>query len=239
MKKNKMMRLASALLVAVLLTTCTISGTYAKYVTTNNASDTAQVAKWGVKIEPNGSMFAKEYVAGEDNRFEYDGEKSVVGRSGLSVDGNTDSNRVAPGTNGTLAQVDLTGRPEVAFNVTYVADLTLTNWSVKGNDYCPMVFVVDGKSYGMYLPEGEKNVICNSVSELEEKVEAAIADYSENFDPNTNLEEIDDLEVSWYWLYETPNSEGGNYDVEDTALGDAEIPATVTLEITTTVTQID
>ena len=47
MRKNKMMRLASALLVAVLLTTCAISGTFAKYVSEATADDTARVAKWG------------------------------------------------------------------------------------------------------------------------------------------------------------------------------------------------
>ncbi len=47
MKKNKFMRLASALLVLTLLSTCAISGTFAKYTSSNNASDSARVAKWG------------------------------------------------------------------------------------------------------------------------------------------------------------------------------------------------
>ena len=51
MKKNKMMRLASFLLVATLLTTSMISGTFAKYVTEGSASDSARVAKWGVEVE--------------------------------------------------------------------------------------------------------------------------------------------------------------------------------------------
>ena len=48
MKKNKMMRLASGLLVAVLLTTSMISGTFAKYVTTESGSDSTRVAKWDI-----------------------------------------------------------------------------------------------------------------------------------------------------------------------------------------------
>ena len=47
MKKNKMMRLASILLVCVLLTTSVISGTFAKYTSSATGSDTARVAKWG------------------------------------------------------------------------------------------------------------------------------------------------------------------------------------------------
>ena len=43
MKKNKMMRAASALMVATLLTTSVISGTFAKYVTSVNSSDWARI----------------------------------------------------------------------------------------------------------------------------------------------------------------------------------------------------
>lgn len=51
MQKNKMMRTASVLLVAVLLSTCAISGTFAKYVTDQTVTATATVAKWSVKID--------------------------------------------------------------------------------------------------------------------------------------------------------------------------------------------
>ena len=47
MKKNRMMRLASVLLVCVLLTTSVISGTFAKYVTSVESTDEARVANWG------------------------------------------------------------------------------------------------------------------------------------------------------------------------------------------------
>ena len=47
MKKNRIMRLASILLVCVLLTTSVISGTFAKYTTSQDASDSARVAHWG------------------------------------------------------------------------------------------------------------------------------------------------------------------------------------------------
>ena len=64
MMKNKMMRLASVLLVAVLLSTCAISGTFAKYVNTSSGNDTARVAKWGFKNEATISfenLFASSY----------------------------------------------------------------------------------------------------------------------------------------------------------------------------------
>ena len=50
MKKNKMMRLASVLLVLTLLTTSVISGTFAKYTSTVTGSATATVAKWSFEV---------------------------------------------------------------------------------------------------------------------------------------------------------------------------------------------
>ena len=56
MKKNKVMRFASLLLIATLLTTSVISGTFAKYTTSDSAQDTARVAKFGVVAAIAGCM---------------------------------------------------------------------------------------------------------------------------------------------------------------------------------------
>ena len=62
MRKNRMMRAASALLVAVLMTTCTISGTFAKYVTEASGGDTARVAQWGVSVSAQtDEVFGEKY----------------------------------------------------------------------------------------------------------------------------------------------------------------------------------
>ena len=50
MKRNIMMRLASILLVAVLMTTGAVSGTFAKYTSQATASDSVTVAKWAFKV---------------------------------------------------------------------------------------------------------------------------------------------------------------------------------------------
>ena len=77
MKKNKMMRIASVLLVAVLLSTCAISGTFAKYISTASSSDKATVAKWDVKVED-----AKLGVENTTFTFDIFGEKLAPGMSG-------------------------------------------------------------------------------------------------------------------------------------------------------------
>ena len=140
MKKNVMMRVASALLVAVLMTTCAISGTFAKYTTTNSGSDDARVARWG---------FQKTALAFEM----FDGEYTNV------ESGNGD-NVVAPGTfkEITITLVPQAEAPEVAYSfdvdvsVTTTGDATeLLNklvWSLDGTevgDFDDLIAAVDAK----------------------------------------------------------------------------------------------
>ena len=107
MKKNVMMRVASALLVAVLLTTCSISGTFAKYVTTNSAEDSARVAKFGVVIQADGSLYGDNYGTGTLSVPTIEADKTL-----LSVD--ADAKAVAPGTQSDEGLTfSINGTPEV------------------------------------------------------------------------------------------------------------------------------
>lgn len=112
MKKNTMMRLASFLLIAVLISTSAISGTYAKYVTEGSASDTARVAKWGIDVSVGGNLFGKYYAANTDAN----GDQIVA--SSTNVASGDGSNVVAPGTkNDAGFEVKITGTPEVAYTI--------------------------------------------------------------------------------------------------------------------------
>ena len=123
MKTNKMMRLASVLLVAVLLSTCAISGTFAKYVTEGSANDSARVAEFGVIISASGQLFGDTYKAvGEGN--------SIVAWSNASagtVNSGAENDRVvAPGTiNNDGLVFGIEGSPEVKVAV---------NFTVTGSD---------------------------------------------------------------------------------------------------------
>lgn len=223
MKKNKMMRLASALLVLTLLTTCVISGTFAKYVTADTGTDTARVAKWGVTVNVQGlsDAFAENYAT--DDTATYAAATSVS-----SIDAGKDI--LAPGTEGIMTAIQITGTPEVAVKVTYKADLELENWEVIGvNKYCPIRFYINGDVYQIALG--------TDAAELEAAVENAINNYSKVYGPKTNLSGVDAdyLEISWEWPFEIN-------DVADTALGDqaaAGNAATIKLTLTCTVTQVD
>lgn len=112
MRKNRMMRAASALMVAVLLTTSTISGTFAKYVTTAEASDTARVAKWGVQIDM--SALADEANDLFTDTYAADSATTIANTVVASEDA------VAPGTkHDGLIAFTLTGTPEVAVKVEF------------------------------------------------------------------------------------------------------------------------
>ena len=123
--KNKMMRIASILLVATLLTTCAISGTFAKYVTKASGEDTARVAKWGIVLTVNGNtVFADKYAAQDATYLAAEGKYSVEAvEEGDKV--------VAPGTSSAQLGEDkqltatVKGTPEVATRYTlHIADWT-------------------------------------------------------------------------------------------------------------------
>ena len=226
MKKNVMMRVASALLVAVLLSTCAISGTFAKYVTTASGTDTARVAKFGVAITAADELFSDSY---KDAKTTYTANEET---GDITVQASTvGTNVVAPGTQGALVGFAVTGTPEVDVRVTYEASLTMIGWTLAdSSEYCPIEITVGTETFKV----GDN---ATDVADLIAKVEVAIEDKAAVYHTNTDLSAVnDDVVVSWAWDYE------GNSDVNDTYLGDqaaAGNAPTISLTVTTTITQID
>ena len=215
MKKNKMMRLASCLLVMVLLTTSMISGTFAKYVTSDAASDSARVAKWGVTVTADGEgTFVNKYARDDDSSVA--GEYTVVATEDV----------LAPGTAGDFAKFSITGEPEVTVLVEFsVNKFELgDNWvDANGNYYCPIEITVGTNTY--------KGLDYKSVDLFEDAVKAAITD-SRAYEVGFNLINAYAPSISWAWAFE------GNDDVKDTFLGD-KANAKIELDVKCTITQID
>lgn len=231
MKKNIMMRLSAILLVAVLLTTCVISGTWAKYTTADNASDSATVAKWGIELT----------VTGDD--VLYDDAKTGNEVDALKVTSNA---LAAPGTYQKLATVALSGTPEVAYSITVDVDLTLANWASGDADdpatadvdesvYCPLVFTVDGVQYKI-------DATNKDTAALEAAIEKAIIIAIAGGDGATNVKNYNagvavpatanEVLIDWTWAFDGD-------DVLDTVLGNAATKATVGFSLTVTVNQLD
>lgn len=262
MKKNKMMRLASFLLVAVLLTTSVISGTYAKYVTTASGNDTARVANWGVEITADEDIFLSEYAPHDDeDGFGYGEEFSVAAASE-----DEDDHVVAPGTNGAFT-FSITGAPEVAVNVAV---------SFSGNpdttdDDLQMIKVAkdtvigknsdgtDLKASGDYYPikwtlkrSNTQPTNWDAVAAITDlngvtldgvtlaDIEAYFGDeddgISGNYDPNDNLaEKFGYYQLSWEWTYYVDAAT----DMLDTYLGNHTTDQNESFNLSITVTQID
>ena len=167
MKKNKMMRIASVLLIAVLLTASVISGTFAKYVTSDNTGDKARVAKFGVVVLGEGNLFGTTYfyadrkVAGNEPNDIYKGDSKNV--TVLTVESSNKDNVVAPGTKNEKGMtISVTGTPEVDVLVTFDFELVeeiflkakadlpdMTTGNVEDvfeneEDYYPVVFYLGG-----------------------------------------------------------------------------------------------
>ena len=134
MKKNTMMRVASALLVAVLLTTCAISGTFAKYVSTATAEDSARVARWSFEVGANNDIATA-------TTFTFDLFKTIKDTDGSAEDdiSPADGTIIAPGTQGSF-DIVLNNKSEVTAN--YAIDYTVDN-----DDNIPVKFSVDGTNW--------------------------------------------------------------------------------------------
>lgn len=243
-KTGKTMRVAGLLLALVLVTSCFVGGTFAKYVTSDGGTDEARVAKFGVKVTATGDVFAEEYDAKDPKVEGYDGK--VIAKSVISSDKTKHEKVVAPGTakNDALT-VSVTGTPEVAVEVKYEAHVTLNdalhtdhNWKLADDSYyCPLVITVNGTPY--------KGLDYASATEFEDAVEAAINGLTKNYPANTDLSQSGSkgVAISWEWPFEGATGAKGNQsDENDTYLGDQAAngkAATVGIVVATTVTQID
>ena len=193
------------------------------YLPSGSAFDTARVAKWGVVITTQGDAFAETY----------DDENDDSGFANTVV---ADVKVVAPGTEGTLADLSVTGTPEVAVAVTYKAELTLTGWELSGGtEYCPLIFTVEGVTYGM-----EGSTATNkyaTIALLKGAVEGAISGCAKNYPANVAINTSTDApSISWEWPFESGDDSKDTYLGNQASIGNAPI---VTLSITTTATQID
>ncbi len=252
MKKNKMMRLASSLLVAVLLTSSVISGTFAKYVTSDSATDTARVAKWGVTVEAKGDLFANTYFDknnGNGPDFLNTGTETTL--SVVSSD-----KVVAPGTeNDTGLTFTITGTPEV--DVKFTVEMTGTDYVYLAqadnlpdyttypvdtfnlsDAYEPIKFfiAVDGATI---MEDG--NPKAYSYTGLQAYFNSDERD--EAFDAGETIDTT--YKITWAWDFDD-NGLGTN-DKADTLLGNLAVTAddgitystAINLGMTITVTQVD
>ena len=258
MKKNRMMRAASALLVAVLLTTCTISGTFAKYVTEATGSDSARVAKWGVTVVVAGSELFDDQYTDTTN--------------GVTVKSLDAQKVVAPGTSSKESKpltFKITGQPEVDVDLKFVmenvqeivlkagtyTDMTeVTGYDASNNPIYGKTFTLD-KDYYPVLWTLKKNG--TAVTACENVQLSVVADYLNGSSMSTKYDVeggkfssvTGEYTLEWAWAFE----DGTNkdlYDAADTLLGNLMVDPSLVADtnnyklsvgykLTITATQVD
>lgn len=247
MKKNRCLKIALGLLLLVLVTTCAIGTTLAKYTTGGNAQDSARVAKWGVKLEIEGdSMFSSEYKK----------DDGTITVKSTSVEEGNSGRIVAPGTasnSDTAACFSISGTPEVAVkievkltvnNEIFLKKGEYTDPTVAGEtfdleeDYYPVVFTLTQVAGAT----DESDIIIKGNLAA---IQGFLDDYSgETYKPNTKLDAT--FELSWEWAF-NGNDKADTYlgnliageKPDDLAFGEVYYSTKISYELEITVTQVD
>ena len=216
MKKNRFLKVASAMIILCLITTCAVSTTFAKYITEGEASDAARVAKWGVELTMDGDpAFASEYSDATN---------------GLTVKSDNGDKVVAPGTSSSEVagglKFAITGKPEVAVDITidftwtqdvYLRKMDdLRDWTQAGTevggsttyekfnlteDYYPVVFTLKqtkaaGATVDVELAKGK-------LADIKAFLDAYSVGADSKYAPNTDLGA--EFELSWAWVIDGNN----------------------------------
>lgn len=220
MKKNKMMRAASALMVATLLTTSVISGTFAKYVTKGSGSDWAHVAVWGFNTTSIDitDLFKDEYDSTVKSGDEYH------------------SDVIAPGTTRS-AKFGFTYResadaPEVAY--TFSVDTEGSSCSEYIENNPNIKWRLDNGDWGNW------DTLLADIEALSGDA-SGTKEYAPGELPRAFNKTTYEHTVTWKWAfdeYDNTSFNATNYDIIDTAMGN-DGSAVVNLVITITATQKD
>ena len=244
MKKNVMLSIASVLLVAVLLSSSVVAGTFAKYVTGADVNDSARVAKWGVAVTATGSLFETQYA--NDGEVEKDENGADIAYTVVSS-GSDDV--VAPGTKKDDGLTfSITGTPEVAVNIDFaitgVSDVVLPAGTyldyTTGNNTTDE-FTLDAPYYPIvYTLKQGSNVVKTGTLE---DIENYLNEIEGNYPANTPLDTTcGTFTLSWEWVFgDSANNKAdtflGQLAAEKATAAGAVLTASATIAIT--VAQID
>ena len=222
MKKNKIMRLASALLVLTLMTTCAISSTFAKYTTSQSGKDSARVAKWGFTDTGDSQITL-------NNLFKDAYDKNVQGKADVIAPGTTNSAEFKFAYNETDNGATA---PEVAYTFTVSTEGSEIDDSIKNNT-----------NIQWKLDDGEWGDWDTMIDDIEALAgdPSGSKTYPAGQLPDAFGTKAQKHTVAWQWVFEDTTSETAKkaQDVTDTGMGNADALAEVELHIAVTATQVD
>lgn len=227
-EKSKNGKRLALILIAILLLVAIAFGayTYSRYVTRDSGTGSAPVAKWGYSVTvSDGANGSDEF--GFANNYNSSGTAQESDTNAvISASGETKSNIVAPGANGSMT-FSIKGDAEVSAKV--IAELKSTSKifiTVSGGDapdkyyYYPVVYS---------LNNGTRDVVVGSIDEVAAYLTANV---NQVVNPNSTKLNLS-YTLKWAWAFERTegmtlkDSTGGkklkitgdDVDVLDTALG--------------------
>lgn len=237
---NKKFMGLMALVAGVAITTFSVSGTYAKYVSTSTGTDKARVAKWGIGEEPlKIDLFDESYTN--------------------VANGSSDLKIIAPGTSGSYEfTLDPTVYKATEVGYEIKSDVTITDqigqivyWltDATDGDHNTFASVKDEAGIIKYKSGGFNEVASTDISDLETAIEDAVTGSAE---AGSALTAKVSKVLHWEWIYDgenVTNQVGGTSittDAVDTQKGkeasearDDNTISNVTMTVNITATQID
>ncbi len=227
MKKNKMMRFASLVLVLTLLSTCAISGTFAKYTTTTTSQDSARVAHWG---------FEKAADISITDLFKTAYDKNVQGYADVIAPGTTNSASFSFNydANGSITA------PEVAYTFTVSTEGSSCDTTIQNN---PNIQWRLNVTEAGTKTEGTWGTWTTLISNIQGLAGSGHTNGTKSYTAQQLPEAFDNdqtYEIEWKWIFDdVVDSSATDNDTGDTTMGNADTLAPVTVKITITAEQVD
>jgi hypothetical protein len=228
--KNKFMRIAAVMLMLCLVTTCAISGTFAKYTTEAAGTDTARVAYWGFNdVNANlelGDLFKTAY------------DQNVNGNADVIAPGTTNKDSFKFSYKGYDATVTA---PEVAYSfVVSLGDATATycDDAIQNNPNIDWRLNVIEDSTTTPGTWGSWTDLIAAINLLDGAAGTDGKDYEAGDLPDA-FDNDQVYEIEWRWLFDETVTDGVNNDANDTEMGNATELADCKITITITATQKD
>ena len=213
-KNNRKTTVIIALLLALIAILSFGGYTLSKFVTSGGSTGKAQVAKWGYKMEIDGSnLFGKNY--------KYDGVASKVTKNadGLTVKASGDYNVIAPGTTGSMT-FTIGGQAEVkaliAMGIEPIKDVTLKLQKSDGEEivYNPVKWTLKKNTH--VIPGMENTTLHEVAGAFHDMIYNSASSVK---NPGDVLEKTT-YELVWAWAFEgTGTFKGVTADELDTILG--------------------
>ena len=235
-RKNSTLRIAGGLLALVMVTSCFVGGTFAKYTTAADATESARVAKFGVEVSISGGAFKTSYNKDSATSI----AETVVSSNGdkLAAPGTQDENAVT---------FTIKGAPETAVRVQVgmddMQDIVLKKGAYRDYTKAPYngTFQVptDYHPIAFYLKKGDQVVVAGTLDDINGYLRSAYV--SGDHQANTNLgtelcsrggyptsgggyssnstDTTGVYTLYWHWVYEHNNEYFTGGDAADTLLG--------------------